>query len=304
MNVTAGPTNLAAGDPITYRIEIQARGTLDDLGLPEQEGWREFKTYPATSKILQKDALGMSGTKLFEQIVMPEHAEIKELPPFYFSYFDPERRRYETLVQPAIALNITPNTSPASQPSFGQGNSLQQREPEPPREDIAHIEPRLGSLAASGGSLLVRPWFYILQGLPFAAWLTALVWRRRQQALARDPRLQRRRQVDQLIQSGLKELRLVADRGEAGSFYETTLRLLKERLGERLELPGVSITEEVIDDQLLTRGVPSETRERLHSLFQTCNHARYAGQHSAADLHQSLADLEAVLAVLKEFPAR
>ena len=49
INVTAGPTNLAAGDPITFRVEVQARGTLDDLNLPEQSGWREFKTYPATS---------------------------------------------------------------------------------------------------------------------------------------------------------------------------------------------------------------------------------------------------------------
>lgn len=301
MNVTAGPTNLMAGDPITYRVEIMARGTLDDLNLPEQAGWREFKTYPPTSEITQKDPLGLSGTKMFEQIVVPEHAGIKELPPFYFTYFDPDQRRYKTLIQPAIALNITPNTTPSSQPQYAQGMAAPPEEPpDKPREDIAHIEPKLGAIAMGGESIILRPWFYLLQGLPFAAWLSALVWRRRQKALARDPRLQRRRQVDHLIQTGLKELRLMAERGETESFYETTLRLLKERLGERLDLPSLSITEEVIDDRLRLQGVPEEALSRLHELFQTCNHARYAGQQSVADLNQTLTELEAMLAILKD----
>lgn len=300
MNVTAGPTNLMAGDPITYRVEIQARGTLDDLNLPEQAGWREFKTYPPTSKITQRDPFGQAGTKEFEQIVVPEHAEIKALPPFYFSYFDPEQRRYQTLVQPAIPLKITPSSTGGTQPTYAQGMAVQPVEPEKPREDIAHIEPRLGSLAVGGEAFILRPWFYLLQGLPIAAWLSALAWRRRQRALASDPRLQRRRQVEYLIETGLKELRLMAQRGEDEAFYETTLRLFKERLGERLDLPALSITEEVIDDRLRLRGMPLETLNRLHAFFQTCNHARYAGQQSTANLNQSLAELEAVLAILEE----
>jgi hypothetical protein len=96
---------------------------------------------------------------------------------------------------------------------------------------------------------------------------------------------------------------LLADRGEGEAFYETTLRLLKEQLGERLDLPGVSITEDVIDDRLRLRGVAAENLRRLHELFQTCNHARYAGQQTVADLNHSLAELEAMLTVLKQVRA-
>lgn len=298
MNVTAGPTTLAAGDPITYKVEIQARGTLDDLNLPEQDGWREFKTYPPTSQILQKDPLGMSGTKLFEQIVVPAHAEIKELPPFHFSYFDPVARQYRTLTHPAIPLKIKPNTGPAAQLAGTAGMPVTQPEPEKPRADIAHIEPRLGTLASTT-ALIQRPWFYLLQLVPVAAWLGALAWRRHQAALARDPRLRRRKQVEQLVQTGLKELRLHAGQGDTAAFYETTLRLLKEQLGERLDLPGVSITEDVIEQRLHGRGLPGDALRRLHELFQTCNQARYAGQQSVSDLHHSLAELETLVKELK-----
>lgn len=302
--VAAGPTNLIAGDPITFKVEIQARGTLDDLRLPEQEGWREFKTYPATSQIAHKDALGMAGVKVFEQVVIPPHADIKELPPFHFSFFDPVARQYRTLTHPAIPLIVRPSTAQTAQPSFAGGSGAPQPESEePPREDIAHIEPRLGSFATGSVVWIRQPWFYVVQLLPVGAWLGALLWRRRQQALARDPRLLRRKQVQQLVASGLKELRHLADRAETEAFYETTLRLLKEQLGERLDLPGMSITENVIDERLAPLGVPEDQRRRLHALFQTCNHARYAGQPSAADFNHSLAELEALLGVLGKMRA-
>jgi hypothetical protein len=130
--------------------------------------------------------------------------------------------------------------------------------------------------------------------------LTVLAWQRQQRARAKDPRFQRRRQVEHLVQTGLKELHLQAGRGDSEAFYETTLRLLKEQIGERLDLPGVSITEEVIDQRLRLRGVSTETLRRLHELFQACNHARYAGQQSAANLNHSLAELEALLIELKQ----
>ena len=47
MTVTAGPTNLAVGDPITVRVQLTGSGTLDSLALPDQPGWRDFKCIPA-----------------------------------------------------------------------------------------------------------------------------------------------------------------------------------------------------------------------------------------------------------------
>src|SRR5689334_12809150 len=67
MSMTAGPTNLAAGDPITVRVQISGRGALDAISLPEQPAWRDFKTVPPTSKVEPQDALGIQGMKTFEQ---------------------------------------------------------------------------------------------------------------------------------------------------------------------------------------------------------------------------------------------
>jgi hypothetical protein len=105
MSMSAGPTNIAAGDPITVKVQISGRGSLDALTLPEQPAWHEFKTYPPTTKTETTDQLGLQGTKTFEQIVTPQNSDIKALPPISFSYFDPEVKAYHTLTQAAVPLD-------------------------------------------------------------------------------------------------------------------------------------------------------------------------------------------------------
>src|SRR5215471_5232249 len=87
LTASAGPTNVAAGDPITVKVQISGRGAIESVTLPEQT-WKDFTTYPPTSKVELTDNLGLQGTKSFEQVVVPQTPEIKELPPVSFSFFD------------------------------------------------------------------------------------------------------------------------------------------------------------------------------------------------------------------------
>jgi hypothetical protein len=98
----------------------------------------------------------------------------------------------------------------------------------------------------------------------------------------------------------LQELRAQADAQQAEPFFATLFRLLQEQLGERLDLPASSITEAVIDEKLVGRGVPAETLTALHELFQTCNQARYAPAQSSREMPGLLPKLEDVLGELQK----
>jgi hypothetical protein len=283
------------------RVQISGRGALDALALPEQNAWHDFKTYPPTTKVETTDPLGLQGTKTFEQVVVPQKADIKALPPFSFSFFDPDQKQYRTLTQPSIALVVrpggaTPTPTIVTAARSGQDNT-------PPAQDIVHIKPRLGTLAQIGPPLVQRPWFLALQAVPLAAWLSALLWRRRAEMLANNPRLRRQRQVAQVVRRGLAELRQLAAQNKSDEFFAALVRLLQEQLGERLNLPASAITEAVIDEHLRPRGVPETTLAPLHELFQTCNLVRYAPMKSSQELAAVAAKFEGVLPALKELKA-
>src|SRR6266581_7195956 len=274
LSLSAGPTNVAMGDPVTVRIQISGRGAFDSLSLPEQSAWRDFKTYPPTAKVETTDALGLQGTKTFEQVVVPQKDEIKALPPVSFSFFDPDQKSYRVLTQPSVPLLVRPGGS-APAPTV-LASSRSDRESPASAQDIVPNKQRLGVVAQIGPPMLEQTWFLALQGVPILSFLSAAVWRRHANTLANNPRLRRQRQVAQVIRSGLTELRKFAQENKSDEFFATLFRLLQEQLGERLALPATAITEAVIEERLRPRGVPESTLASLQEFFQTCNLARYA----------------------------
>ena len=197
MTVTAGPTNVAVGDPITVRVQISGHGALDSLTLPDQPAWRDFKAYPPTQNLKTTDQLGIEGIKTFEQIVTPQNTDVHELPAFSFSFFDPGAKTYRTLTQPSVQLAVhSGGTTPAPMIAATKSASSQA----PPPQDILPIKEQFGTLAPAGPPLLTRPAFLAAQGLPVLAWLAAFVWRKRTDSLANNPRLRRQRRVAGLVQ--------------------------------------------------------------------------------------------------------
>src|SRR6185437_5882456 len=141
------------------------------------------------------------------------------------------------------------------------------------------------------------------QGVPAFALLSSLIWRKRKETLANNPRLRRQRHVAQLVREGLEELRSWASQNKSDEFFATLFRLLQEQLGERLDLPASAITEAVIDERLRPARVSEELLGSLHELFQTCNLARYAPIKSSQELAAIIPKLEAALKQLREVKA-
>jgi hypothetical protein len=297
MSMTAGPTNLAVGDPITVKVQIAGRGLLDALSLPPQSQWREFKIYSATSKVDAHDQLGLTGIKTFEQVIIPQNHEITVLPALRFSFFDPEQKSYRTLSNAAVPLSVRASLS-AIPPVLTNAASTQN--PPPAADDIVHIRPRLDTIGLAQVPLIRQKWFLALQGGPALAWLSLLIARKRSESLANNPRLVRQRQVAQRIREGLKELRELAQRQQSEAFFALLFRLLQEQLGERLDLPASAITEAVIEEKLRDRNLSPETTAALRELFQTCNQARYSPQKSSQELASLIPQLESVLRELQQ----
>ena len=297
MTLSAGPTNVAAGDPITVKIQIAGHGSLDSLTLPDQPAWHDFKTYPPTTKVETSDSLGLQGTKTFEQIVTPQNPGIKALPPVSLSFFDPDEKTYRTLTQPAVPLVVRPGGA-TPVPTVASAARGSQESP-PPTLDIVPNKQRLGTLAQIGPLMPERPWFLALQGVPLVAFLCALGWRKRSDKLANNPRLRRQRQVAQIVRAGLEELRRFAVENKSEDFFATLFRLLQEQLGERLDVPATAITEAVVEERLRPRRIADTTLASLEELFHTCNLARYTPLKSSQELAALIPKAERTLRELQ-----
>lgn len=291
---SAGPTDVTVGDPITVRVQISGRGALDGVALPTQDAWKNFKTYPPTTKLETTDQFGFQGTKTFEQIISPLNNDVHELPALNFAYFNPEDGQYHTLTHPAVPLNVkAAGATPLPQLAANKAE-------EKTAQDILPIKEKLGPVGRdSVEPILTKPAFLALQTVPVLAFLAAFVWRKRADNLANNPRLRRQRAVAALVASGLADLKKSAAANQPDEFFATLFRLLQEQLGERLDCPASAITEDVVDSHALLRNAPATLRSGLHENFQLCNQARYAPVRGTSELNSVASQFEKLLAELQ-----
>ena len=299
MTATAGPTALTVGDPITVRVQISGRGALDTVTLPPQEAWRDFKTYPPTTKLETSDQFGFQGTKTFEQIISPQNSDVHELPALTFSFFNPDDGQYHTLTQAAVPLVVK---AAGASPMPAMAANKNPAEEKPP-QDILPIKEKLGTLAQNNIPFVAQPVFLAVQSLPVLAFLAAFIWRKRTDNLANNPRLRRQRAVAQLVASGMDDLKKYAAANQPDEFFATLFRLLQEQLGERLDCPASAITENVIDEHRVLRGAAQTTIGSLRELFQLCNQARYAPVRGSSELNSVAVQFEKLIGQLQELKA-
>jgi hypothetical protein len=288
------------GDPITVKVQIAGTGALDSVTLPTQEGWQQFKLYPPTSEFQPGDPSGISGTKTFSLTAVPQNLEIKELPPFSFSFFDPNQKTYRTVTQPAIPLIVRPSAASLPPPVLtanppGENQST--------NTDLAAIKVRLGDVRPIRPPLAVQPWFLGAQAIPVLTWLVLLFQRRRKEHLDKNPRLRRELAVAQTVRNGLKQLRQHANANQPIEFFSTLFHLLQEQLGERLNMPASAITESVVDERLRPLRVDNNTLALLTELFHACNQARYAPTSTNEELVSLIPKTETALNELKKIEA-
>jgi hypothetical protein len=300
MAATVGPTNVTVGDPITVRVQISGRGALDAVTLPPQDAWRDFKTYPPTTKLETSDQFGFQGTKTFEQIISPLNNDVHELPALTFSFFNPDDGQYHVLTQAAVPLVVkAAGASPMPTLAAIKNSATENQTP----QDILPIKQNLGTLATGASPLVAQPVFLAAQAVPVLAFVAAFIWRKRADSLANNPRLRRRRAVAQLIASGMDDLKRYAAANQPDEFFATLFRLLQEQLGERLDCPASAITENVIDEHPVLRGAPKATLDGLRELFLLCNQARYAPVRGSSELNSVAAQFGKTIAGLQEVRA-
>jgi hypothetical protein len=300
ISATAGPTDVAVGDPITIRVQISGQGALGAITLPGQNAWNGFKVFPPTSKVETTDQLGLEGTKIFEEIVAPQNTNVHALPEFSFSYFDPSNGHYHTLTQPPVPLSVHSEGAPITLTAVGrQKADADNGTP----QDILPIKEHLGTFEATGAPLVARPGFLTLQTLPVVGFLAALIWRKRTDRLANDPRLRRQRAAAKLVKDGLDNLRQLAVENNSSEFFTTLFRLLQEELGAQLDCPASAITENVMDEYEVLRCAPEAVLDGLRETFQLCNQARYAPVRGIGELTAVVGRFETIVGELQNLKA-
>ena len=303
IDVTASPTNVTVGDPVTVRVKVTGTGNFDGLELPALPSNSGFQSYPGTNSFVESkgDPLGLSGTKNFEVVLVPEQSGLQRLRWPVLTSWDPVEKKYVTEEGRPLTIQVRPGAGSQAQPT---GSNVVAAVATPPSRtgpisgDLA-LKTDLGRLQRVSGSVVTDVGYWVVFGMPFLTY--ALVaggirWRRRRRE---DPAVAQAIQIRRAVSEALASLPVHAQSSRSSEFFAALHEALQGQLALTLGGAAGRYTEDVIDGKLLSRGLDPEDAERLRSLFSAIAQARFAPGTTPGELSERAADAEHVVQALR-----
>jgi hypothetical protein len=271
LKVSAKPTALKVGEPITLTMIVKGQGNIDAVTIPRIADLSQFKVYDPQISVQKQ---GNAGEKTFEQVLIPRSDSVKAIPEIWFSYFDPEAGRYVSRTKSAIPIQVAPSdeAEPLQILEIAEGKAVKR---EVLGKDIVYIKDEIGSVKHGDGGLYKSKGFLTLQLIPLLGFAGVLVYQRRRDRFTTDRQFARQYHAPRKAKKGLAQAERLIESGQPQEFCSTIFKTMQEYLGNRFDLSFAGITIEIVKD-LRVRGVSEEILEKLTAFFQACDRIRFA----------------------------
>ena len=273
MQVQADREAARTGEAVGLVVNIDGVGNLKSAQAPSLDPLPDFTPYDPQEQSLDPASRERFATaRRWEYILVPHLPGRQPLPGVSFSYFDPESRRYETLVGEKLELT-------AEGPRLAEGVAGS-----PPLRqdlkrlgaDINFIKPLASVPAAAGRDMYRSVWFWLFLGLPPLVNLSSLGYRwRTRRALVRLPVIRRRR-ARRAARRRLDRAATLAETDHPKDFYRLVAQALTEFVADKFNAPATGLTYDRIAALLARRRVSEHVAGDYLAVLEECDCARFS----------------------------
>lgn len=280
-----------AGDPVNVRFVVNGTGNMKLLKQPELNLPKDFDKYDA--KITDKTKLtanGVTGSMIYDILVVPRNMGEYVIPSISFIYFDTQSNSYKTLTTKPLPLTVEKGNAGGATVDYSQrvDNDIHDI-----KKNGAPIEKTDDSFFGSGAYLL-------LNGLVFAIFLSlVIIFRKRASALS-DVTAVRGRKANKVAVKRLKKAARLMAQGNGGEFYDEVLRALWGYVGDKLAIPVERLSRENITEQFQLHSVAEEVIESFVEAIDECEYARFAPGDTSGNMQKTYAKATDAITKIEE----
>jgi hypothetical protein len=269
------PPKIRAGESATLTVRVSGRGNVNripNLKMPALDRMKIYADEPVL--VPGHDLKGLAGAKIMKWAIVPELPGDYEIPPLSLSFFEPETGQYRVVQSPVHSLAVIPGKGKMIMVKAGTaGKTGTSRPAKEEIKEIGHdILPLHTSVRELGTGSWARtkgPFLWITLLLPVLVYLsTFLGLRLKKRSVRVMPAQRARRAAKNLIR---------ACRRYRGTEVEGLGLAIRDYFNDRFGLTLASLTPDDAAGILISKGVTSETADKIRSVLQQVENAIYTG---------------------------
>jgi len=275
-NISAelGKNDLEVGDTTTLTVTVSGKGNVQDIIFDEPDLKSYFKIYPDKPEFHQTVQNNqIMGKKVFKFALVPLEAGSRTLPKFSLAFFDPGKAQYRVAQTQPISLNIKPS---AAKEELNLVQSRQQNAQAPEIEILGRdIFPIYTELDKFQSTRSHSPAFLATRfGSPVLLFFISAFIIKRQRRMKHDVAFYRRRNAYKNATRRLKKMSEHSDPSAPKEFGRELSEILREYVGNKLNLQGKAITAEEVETRL--KEADYESAEVTRKLLERCEILQFA----------------------------
>ena len=276
-----GKKNLEVGDTSTLTVTVSGKGNVRDITIDEPNLKNFFKIYPDKPEFKQTvNNNQIMGEKVFKFALVPLEPGNRTLPRFKLPFFDSPKNQYRIAETQPIPVHIKPSST-TEELNLVQTEQQKLKAPEIEilGRDILPIYTELIKFQNVGNGRLSTAFLSAGFGTPIILYIISSFIIRQKKRMNHDVAFYRRRNA---YKNATQRLKKVKEHADSKDFGRELSEILREYIGNKLNLQGKAITAEEVEIRLKESDYETGYAEDTRKLLEKCETLQYAPINSGS----------------------
>ncbi len=268
-------TETSTNDAINLKISISGNGNLKLIDAPEVNFPPDFEVYdPKIEDNTRTTIAGMSGTRIFDYLIIPRSAGEFTIDPVKFTYFDLGQQKYITKSSPEYNIKVAKGAGgDAQNVTYSSANK---KDIQYIGSDIRYIENLPFALSQKGHHFFGSNLFYILIAAPFILFLLFMILWRKKVRQNRNIAKMKQKKATKVARKKLKLAKKYLAEENKNAFYDEITKAMWGYLSDKLNIPVAELTKDNVKENFEKTNTDPELAGNFIDILENAEFARFA----------------------------
>jgi hypothetical protein len=277
LEATPPPSAMNANASATYTLRLSGTGNFSLIRVPKLTLPQSFEQYNATtSDNTRNTRSGTSGYREFSYQFIPRSDGLYPIPAFEFSYFDPQRRSYETLRSNEISIEVAADSTAVAAAGGGMMSGVGREDLRVFGEDIRFIKRGGAALRPVGRVFMFSPLWWGLVGFLAVLFVAGFLILPHYLRNMQSDRFVRGKRANKVALRRFRTAESSMKHDDRHGFHDEMLKALWGYMSDKFDIPTADLTKDRIREELFERNVPEAQSIEYVRIISECEEAQYS----------------------------